>query len=394
MAQSKKAYPRFNILQRIEHIVLILTFTTLAVTGLAQKFSQTSVAISIITFLGGIQITRIIHRTAAVIFMLQSIYHLIEIGYKLYVQRKEPTMLPGYQDLRDFIQNLLYNLGLAKERPKMGRYNFGEKMEYWALVWGLAIMAITGFMMWNPIRVTDILPGQFVPAAKAAHGAEAILAVLAIIIWHFYNVHIKHWNASMFTGKMSRDQMEEEHELEMEEMDSGGEKPLPPAPEIKKRQAIYFPIAGIVTVLLVFGVYRFVSLEQTALTTIPPVQGLVSTPYSRQTPTPLATHLPTTTPAPTLPGSPTLVPMTWNTGISAILQARCGTCHGETAMGELSVLTYADIMKGGLNGPVIVPGDPQSSPLVTMVQGGNHPGKLLDAELQLVMLWIRSGAGE
>ena len=100
----------------------------------------------------------------------------------------------------DALQWFRYNLGMAEKPPKMPRYNFMEKAEYWAMAWGLVLMGLTGLMLWNPIATTNILPGTFIPAAKAAHGAEAVLAVLAIILWHFYHVHIKHWNWAMIKG--------------------------------------------------------------------------------------------------------------------------------------------------------------------------------------------------
>jgi cytochrome b subunit of formate dehydrogenase len=93
-------------------------------------------------------------------------------------------MLPVFKDAVDGIQALLYNLGIGKKFPQMGRYNFEEKLEYWAVVWGAAVMGLSGFMMWNPLMTLKILPGEAIPAAKAAHGGEAILAVAAIIIWH------------------------------------------------------------------------------------------------------------------------------------------------------------------------------------------------------------------
>ena len=189
---TTKFYLRFDVLQRIEHWVLVASFTTLAVTGLVQKFALFPLSPIIVRLLGGIESVRIIHRVAATVFLIEAIYHLISIGYKLYVEKKSASMLPGIKDLQDAFQTLAFNLGLAKERPKMGRYNFIEKAEYWALVWGLVIMALTGFMLWNPIATTRWLPGEVVPAAKAAHGAEAVLAVLAIMLWHFYHVHIRH----------------------------------------------------------------------------------------------------------------------------------------------------------------------------------------------------------
>ncbi|NKQ35018.1 MAG: hypothetical protein HF973_05300 [Chloroflexi bacterium] len=168
----------------------------------------------------------------------------------------------------------------------MPKFNFGEKVEYWAVVWGTAIMAITGFLLWNPIAVTAVLPGQFIPASKAAHGWEAVLAVLSILIWHFYNVLIKHLNLSIFTGKLPLEQMEEEHQLELERLAAGGE--LWPQPEAKDlhRRRIIFIVASVLVgggALLALVVWA-ATFEQTAVTTIPRV--------TREVFVPLATPLP------------------------------------------------------------------------------------------------------
>ena len=192
---------RFSVLQRIEHIVLIVSFTTLGLTGLAQKFSSNELAAAFIQLLGGIENVRIIHRVAATILALETIYHIIVLAYKTYVRRTELGMLPGPKDVLDALDVLRYNLGLTKAHPKLPRYNFAEKAEYWAMLWGTAVMGLTGFILWNPIVAAKILPGQFIPAAKAAHGGEAVLAVLAILVWHFYNVHLKSLNKAMFTGQ-------------------------------------------------------------------------------------------------------------------------------------------------------------------------------------------------
>jgi cytochrome b subunit of formate dehydrogenase len=209
--------------------------------------------------------TRVIHRLAATIFVLEAVYHLVVLGYKLFVVRVEASMLPGLKDAVDGIQATLYNLGLRKELPRKGRYNFKEKMEYWALVWGLVIMELTGFMMWNPILTSKILPGQFIPAAKAAHGAEAILAVLAILLWHFYNVHLRGWNWSMLTGKLSHTEKEEEHAGELDKIDAG-QDPLTINPrQYKRRMKVFVPLAIVVSLSLMFGLYKVATFEQTAL---------------------------------------------------------------------------------------------------------------------------------
>ena len=121
---EQKRFLRFGIARRIEHLVLILSFTTLAVTGLVQKYAMVGVSDFIIKLLGGIETTRVIHHTAAAIFMVEAVYHLIVLGYKLYIQRAQASMMPGFKDVRDVIQAVAFNLGLTKDPPKMGRYNF------------------------------------------------------------------------------------------------------------------------------------------------------------------------------------------------------------------------------------------------------------------------------
>lgn len=386
MTTNQQTYLRFKIDQRIEHVLLILSFTTLAITGLVQKFPINSVSVGIVSLLGGIEITRIIHRIAAIVFLLESAYHFILAGYKLYVQRKEATMLPGVKDVTDAGQLFVYNLGLGKKKPKMGRYNFMEKLEYWAMVWGLFAMGLTGFMLWNPIATTNILPGDFVPAAKAAHGWEAVLAVAAIILWHFYNVHLRHWNWSMIRGTLTRHEMEDEHAGELEKIEKVTEVSAIDSKTLGKRKTIYFPFAGVIGIVVLAGVFRFVTFEKTAITTIPPVPGEVEI-FVPQTPTfaPTATTVPTA--APTQEGA---APLTWTNGIGALFSTKCKACHG--TMGGLALDTYANAMKGGANGPIILPGDPDNSSVVIIQKEGSHPGEFDAAQLQQIIDWIKAGA--
>src|SRR6266498_3171264 len=229
-----RTYERFPLARRIEHLVMLLSFTTLALTGLPQKFSSAPLAISFVRLLGGIETLRTIHHSAAIIMMLGTAWHILVFGYMGYVRRTRLTMLPSLQDVKDGWQALLYNIGLAKTPPQMGRYSFEEKMEYWAFVWGAIIMGLTGFLMWNPITATKYLPGEFVPAAKAAHGSEALLAVLAIIIWHMYGVHIKRFNKAMWTGKQTEEEMLHEHPLELADIKAGIANRRPDIATIRK----------------------------------------------------------------------------------------------------------------------------------------------------------------
>jgi cytochrome b subunit of formate dehydrogenase len=260
---------RFSVLQRIEHIVLVVSFTTLGLTGLAQKFSSNELAAAFIQLLGGIENVRIIHRVAATILALETIYHIILLAYKTYVRRTELGMLPGPKDVLDALDVLRYNLGLTKAHPKLPRYNFAEKAEYWAMLWGTAVMGLTGFILWNPIAAAKILPGQFIPAAKAAHGGEAVLAVLAILVWHFYNVHLKSFNKAMFTGKMTPHQMAEEHGEELERLAAGKVRPAPSPEGMRRRERIFIPFAVVATLVMLFVVFWLVTVETTAVATAP-----------------------------------------------------------------------------------------------------------------------------
>ncbi len=234
-------YERFQLPQRIAHIFLLASFTLLALTGLPQEFALSKWAQAMIKFFGGIETTRLIHHGSAVVLMLLGIYHLVEVGYKIFVQRTSLSMLPSLKDVKDALQAFLYNLGFGKSRPQMGRYTFEEKAEYWALIWGTVIMAITGFMMWNPITTTRFLPGEIIPAAKAAHGGEALLAVLAIIVWHMYGVHIRHFNKAMWTGKQTEQEMLHDHPLELADIKAGLTRRLVDAKTLRKRKRILYP---------------------------------------------------------------------------------------------------------------------------------------------------------
>jgi len=265
MSQEKqKYYQRFSVAQRVEHWVMFASFTLLALTGIPQKFVGQAWAETMIAAFGGIEQTRIIHRWAAILLVTVSVAHVLVVTYRIYVKRGEMSMLPGVKDMTDMVGALAYNLGLRKDRPPMPRFNYAEKMEYWAFVWGTALMAATGFMLWNPIATAKIMPGSFIPAAKAAHGGEALLAVLAIIVWHFYWVHLRHFNRSMFTGKLSHHEMEHEHAAELERIESGQKRPLPTDAGMARRTRVYVPVAVIIMLVFLAGLYYFVTFEDTA----------------------------------------------------------------------------------------------------------------------------------
>ncbi len=266
---TAKRYLRFAVSDRTLHLLLLTSFTMLGITGLVQKYSEAGISVWLIQLMGGIEQTRLFHHTFAVMLIMVSIAHVVQIGYRVYVQRVELAMLPVKKDVTDFFDAMKYNLRMTNTRPHYPRFNFIEKMEYWAVVWGTVLMTLTGYVLWNPILVTTFLPGEVVPAAKIAHGMEAILAVLAIITWHFYFVHMAKFNKSIFTGYLSADEMEEEHGHELERRLEGDVHVSPTADLRYRRLRIYVPLATLFILISVVGTWRWLTAETTAISTVP-----------------------------------------------------------------------------------------------------------------------------
>lgn len=227
VAESEPDYfVRFSRSQRVEHAVLMVSFIVLAVTGLAQRFYTAGWAEWIILNLGGIENTRLIHRGFGLLFTSSAVYHLGYVAYSLLVRHSRPSMLPTLKDFRDVIATLKYTFGFTDKHPLFGRFDYRQKFEYWGIIFGSIIMISTGFILAFPVAVTTVLPGQFVAAAKVSHGNEAMLATLTIVLWHLYDVILKPGifpaDVSIFTGRISRKKLLEEHYLEYSEL-MGGE---------------------------------------------------------------------------------------------------------------------------------------------------------------------------
>jgi len=398
---SHTRYKRFSISDRMEHWLLFASFTLLAVTGLVQQHVDWGVYSAIIRFLGGIENTRLIHHISAIVLMFETIYHLGIQGYRFFVLGTKPSILPGKEDAVNIWQFLKHGLGLSPKRAQEGHFSFAEKLEYWAVIWGTVVMGITGFMLWNPILTTRLLSGSFVPAAKAAHGKEALLAVLAILIWHLYTVHIRHLNLSMFHGKMTEEEMEDEHPRALADIKAGNVDPRPGPAILRRRKMIFFPVFAVLAAAMMVGVYFFVASETTALATAPAAEDVAI--YAPYTATPLPTLAPTPTPVPPtstptpVPGETPLpqAPDTWQGGIGELFQARCGACHSSVnPLGGLDVSSYQAALTGGKTGPGIVPGEPNTSLVISRQTSGKHPGMFSAEELQRVLAWIEAGASE
>ena len=215
-AQQERTFLRFTLGQRWEHALLLLSGLVLLLTGLPQKYREFSLSQDLLSTPERVNLIRQIHHIAAIILILEVIYHIGRIIILL-VRRKLPgDLLPTGQDVRDAGQMLQYLLFLRKDKPKFGRYNFEQKVTYWFVFFSIGMMVISGLIIWFPVWFTQFLPGGVVPASKLAHSTESIVLVVFIIIWHFYHVHIERLNLSMFTGRLSEDEMREFHEKEYE----------------------------------------------------------------------------------------------------------------------------------------------------------------------------------
>lgn len=233
---------RFSTWQLVSHGILVVCFTLLALTGLPQKYADQTWARGLILVFGGVERARWLHHLCGTIMAVQLVVHAVELLWLHLVRRYPTTMVPRLKDVKDFMQQVRFNLGLVSEPPRMDRYTFAEKLEYLALIWGTVLMVGTGLMLLYPIRWAEIISGQGIIAAKTAHGAEALLAVLSILTWHSYFVHLRHFNKSMFTGYLEEELYAEEHPLELEKIRKG-EQPQPASATVG-RVLVFFTLAA------------------------------------------------------------------------------------------------------------------------------------------------------
>ncbi len=219
--QTIESYERFDLSQRIQHICLITSFTLLALTGLPQLFVQAPWAQGFMSILGGIDGVRRIHHLAAMLMLFIFVFHFFNVFFDL-LARKGTRMVPNLQDGKDAVQAFSYLLGRTTEKPQYDRFDFRQKLEYWALIWGTFLMGLTGLILMFPEFFASFMPGVVIYAAKAAHGLEALLAIASIISWHMYNTHFAEGtgpiDTTIFTGKISRERLAEEHPLEYQRL--------------------------------------------------------------------------------------------------------------------------------------------------------------------------------
>jgi cytochrome b subunit of formate dehydrogenase len=219
---------RFNIIFRIQHIILFVTFLLLSFTGWGLKYADVNVSSWWIRIWGGPEVAGIIHRIAGVTMCIDFGWHVL---YLIYLVIKgdlkfntRTTLIPLPKDVFDAVQNFMYFLGLSRTKPKFAKFSYAHKFDYWAVFWGMFIIGGSGLALAFPIATTTFIPswasGWIWQLLGIMHSDEALLAIVFILFFHFYNEHLKFDVFPMswlwLTGKISTEELKHKHPLEYE----------------------------------------------------------------------------------------------------------------------------------------------------------------------------------
>jgi len=215
-------FQRFNRNFRFQHMVMFSSVILLIITGMPVKFPNFILSRFVINFWGGIQNSTLVHRIGAGMLIYFMVHHLFYTVLTRDGRRDFWLLIPNLQDAKDIAQNIRHFLGKTPDKPRFGRFSYIEKFDYWAVYWGCIIMIGSGLVLWFENVVMRFFPKYVTDVAHEMHSDEALLATLAIVIWHFYNVH---FNPDRFPGtllwwhgQLSEHEMKEEHPLEYDEI--------------------------------------------------------------------------------------------------------------------------------------------------------------------------------
>lgn len=214
-------YLRMTLNERVQHGTLMVSFILLVVTGFMLRYPEAWwVEWSRAAFGAIFDLRGLIHRVAAGAMIAASLYHLWYVLGTVRGRRLMKELLPRIQDVRDAVASAKYNLGMSAQKPLFGRFGYVEKSEYWALVWGTLVMAITGVVMWFDNTFMGLLTKLGYDVARTIHFYEAWLATLSIIVWHLYfvifNPDVYPMNLAWIKGTISESEMAEDHPLELQ----------------------------------------------------------------------------------------------------------------------------------------------------------------------------------
>jgi len=200
---------RMNLWFRIAHWGVMVSFPTLVFTGFALKYPDAWWSKPLLLWEGRIHFRGGLHRVAAVALLAATLYHLVHLAMNRRDRAFLWAMVPKFKDAADLIHVFLFNLGRRKDAPQFAKFNYAEKLEYWAFLWGTVVMALSGFLLWFNNFALRHFPKWITDAATAVHWYEALLATFSILLWHFYLVIfdplVYPMDTAWWNGKISAD---------------------------------------------------------------------------------------------------------------------------------------------------------------------------------------------
>ncbi|MBP2676035.1 MAG: hypothetical protein H6Q84_2875 [Deltaproteobacteria bacterium] len=217
---------RMTFLFRVQHLLLTVLLLVLALTGFALMFHENPLAQAIIRLEGGVQNRGVVHRVAAVLLLANLVYHAFYMLLTKEGRTEFRDFAIGRRDIDDFFRSMEFNVGLISEYPRIGRYGFKEKFQYWGTAVGIVLIASTGIMLWAETFSMRFFPKFILDLALIIHGYQGLLGFLLLFLWHMYNVHLHPssfpMNPAWITGKVSAEWMRREHPLEYERLKEEG----------------------------------------------------------------------------------------------------------------------------------------------------------------------------
>jgi cytochrome b subunit of formate dehydrogenase len=179
---------RMNLWFRIAHWGVMLSFPILVFTGFALKFPDSWWSAPFLLWGKHDAFRGQLHRAAAVVLVASVLYHFVHLAVNRRDRALLSAMMPKWKDVTDLFHVLLYNFGVRKDPPQFAKFNYAEKLEYWAFLWGTVVMGVSGFLLWFNNLALRYFPKWITDAATAVHWYEALLATFSILLWHFYIV--------------------------------------------------------------------------------------------------------------------------------------------------------------------------------------------------------------